>query len=174
MMKNTISAALLMALTFGCTEQERLVTSIAYSYATDPECLPLTDARAKAIDYAITMWAEFGVSIVPADQAEAGAHPVSICYVERVPYDGETGCPTCRAAGMVDREASGSIIFMEAERHVVDLAITMTHEFGHIVTWSADHSDGPGMFFRAGSGTPEWSDADVAYFESLGLTYVPR
>ncbi len=162
-MRGTAVAVLLG--TVGCATADPAVRAdLSWSWDTASECQPLDAITATAVPRALDLWREqFDVTIIEGFADDT--HPVTFCYVERVPYDAPPGF---RAVGRTFRDPLGSRILLESGRGLNDTISTVAHELGHVVSWSAEHSSRPGIFSPS-AGPIEWSAGDVEYFEALGL-----
>lgn len=156
----------LVVLPLAACAQHPVVTEIAYVIDESEDCLSPDANEFQAIPKAAALWAALDVTVAPLGDASEQAHLVAVCFVTSVPYDDAP--EGWRAVGRVFRDDDGSRMLIEAGRSHADTTTTVAHEFGHVVTWSADHADGRGIFGVPSDGQ-EWSTEDLDHFAAVGL-----
>jgi hypothetical protein len=161
-MRSVVAVLPLLALVSACAVEHGLVDEIAYSIDESDGCMSPDANEFQAVAKAAAKWADEGVTIT----AGGDGHPVAVCFVAQVPYD--KAPEGWRAVGRVIREETGSRMFIEAGRSHADTTATVTHEFGHVVTWSPEHAEGHGLMSCCNAGS-EWTSDDLDYLASLGL-----
>lgn len=150
-----LAAVVFLALS-GCAHEP--VTEIGWVLDESEGCLP---PDLDALTAAEATWDTRSIAIRPG----GFGHQVTVCFVALVPYDAPAGW---RAVGRVFRDDDGTRMYIEAGRSPVQTAETVTHEFGHVVTWSSDHAEGHGILGVMAEGS-EFSPTDLEHLASFGL-----